>query len=142
MSRDEERKVHSGLPFSLKSTRSFGPDEIHPNKRRNNMPDTEDKDLEELKARYPALGDVFIRLRKLVAERLEIPESKIRVASSIRGDLGADSLDTYELIYMVEEELGISIPDQTAMGFETVKDALEFIQSKLDEKKLSGAEAS
>jgi acyl carrier protein len=49
--------------------------------------------------------------------------------------LGADSLETYELVYAIEEELGISIPDEKANEFETVKDALDYIQSELDKKK-------
>ena len=51
--------------------------------------------------------------------------------SSIRQDLGADSLDTYELVYAIEEELGISIPDEKANEFETVGDALEFIKTQV-----------
>ena len=50
--------------------------------------------------------------------------------SSFRGDLGADSLDTYELVYAIEEELGVSIPDEAANEFETVRDAYDFIKSE------------
>ena len=45
-----------------------------------------------------------------------------------------DSLETYELVYAIEEELGISIPDEKANEFETVRDALEYIQSQLEKK--------
>ena len=60
---------------------------------------------------------------------MDIDASKITLDSSFRGDLGADSLDTYELVYAIEEELGVSIPDEKANEFETVRDAYDFIKS-------------
>ncbi|HPG96700.1 MAG TPA: acyl carrier protein, partial [Rectinema sp.] len=51
--------------------------------------------------------------------------------ASFRQDLGADSLDTYELVYGIEEELSIQIPDEKANEFETVKDAFEFIKTQV-----------
>jgi acyl carrier protein len=80
------------------------------------------------------MDDLFDKMKKLIADRLEIDEEKITQESSFRQDLGADSLDTYELVYAIEEELGISIPDEKANEFETVKDALEYIKSELDKK--------
>ena len=79
------------------------------------------------------MDDLFEKMKKLIADRLEIEESKITPESSFRQDLGADSLDTYELVYAIEEELGISIPDEKANEFETVGDALKYIQSQLKE---------
>ncbi len=76
------------------------------------------------------MDELFEKMKKLVADKLEVDESKVTLESSFRQDLGADSLDTYELVYAIEEELGISIPDEKANEFETVKDALEFIQSQ------------
>jgi len=73
---------------------------------------------------------LFEQMKKLVAEKLEIDESKITMEASFRQDLGADSLDTYELIYAIEEEMGISIPDEKANEFETVKDAYDFLKSQ------------
>ena len=78
--------------------------------------------------------DLFEKMKKLIADRLEIEESKITLDSSFRQDLGADSLDTYELVYAIEEELGIAIPDEKANEFNTVRDALDFIKSELDKK--------
>ena len=52
--------------------------------------------------------------------------------ASFRKDLGADSLDTYELVYAIEEELGVTIPDDMANEFETVGDAVKFLAEKLD----------
>ncbi len=77
------------------------------------------------------MDDLFEKMKKLIAEKLEIDESKITMDSSFRQDLGADSLDTYELVYAIEEELGITIPDDKANEFETVKDAFEYIQSQV-----------
>lgn len=74
------------------------------------------------------MDELFEKIQKLIAEKLEIDESKITMDSSFRGDLGADSLDTYELVYAIEEELGVSIPDEKANEFETVKDAYNFIK--------------
>jgi acyl carrier protein len=78
--------------------------------------------------------DLFEKMKKLIADRLEIEESKITLDSSFRQDLGADSLDTYELVYAIEEELGITIPDEKANEFNTVRNALDFIKSELDKK--------
>ena len=74
--------------------------------------------------------ELFEKMKKLIAEKLEIDESKITMESSFRQDLGADSLDTFELVYAIEEELGIEVPDEKANEFETVRDALEFIRSQ------------
>ncbi|MFP4178469.1 MAG: acyl carrier protein [Spirochaetaceae bacterium] len=78
------------------------------------------------------MEDVFEKVKKLIAEKLEVEEDKITLEASFRQDLGADSLDTYELVYAIEEEMGISIPDEKANEFETVGDAVEFLKSQLD----------
>jgi acyl carrier protein len=80
--------------------------------------------------REEKMDELFERIRKLIASKLEIDEGKVTLEASFRQDLGADSLDTYELIYAIEEEMGISIPDEKANEFETVKDAYEFIKSQ------------
>ena len=76
------------------------------------------------------MDELFEKIQKLIAEKLEIDAGKITLDSSFRGDLGADSLDTYELVYAIEEELGVSIPDEKANEFETVRDAYDFIKSE------------
>ena len=76
------------------------------------------------------MDELFNKIQKLIAEKLEIDESKVTMDSSFRGELGADSLDTYELVYAIEEELGVSIPDEKANEFETVRDAYDFIKSE------------
>lgn len=74
--------------------------------------------------------ELFDKMKKLIAEKLEIDEDKITLDSSFRQDLGADSLDTFELVYAIEEEMGIEVPDEKANEFETVRDALDFIKSQ------------
>jgi acyl carrier protein len=77
------------------------------------------------------MDDLFGKVKALIAEKLDVDEDKIKLDSSFRQDLGADSLDTYELVYAIEEELEIKIPDEKANEFETVGDAYEFIKSQL-----------
>ncbi|MCI5606019.1 MAG: acyl carrier protein [Treponema sp.] len=76
------------------------------------------------------MDELFETLQKLIAEKFEIDEGKITLDSSFRNDLGADSLDAYELVYAIEEELNVSIPDEKANEFETVRDVYEFIKSE------------
>ena len=78
---------------------------------------------------YPDIvsTQLFKKLRSIIAEKLEIDESKVLPESFFRNDLQADSLDTYELVYAIEEEIGISIPDEKANEFETVLDAYNYI---------------
>ena len=76
------------------------------------------------------MDELFEKVKKIISDKLEIEESKITLESSFRQDLGADSLDTYELVYAIEEEMGITIPDEKANEFETVRDALEYIKSQ------------
>ena len=76
------------------------------------------------------MDDLFKKIQQLSAAKLEIDEDKVTLDSSFRQDLGADSLDTYELVYALEEDMGIKIPDEKANEFETVRDAYEFIKSQ------------
>jgi len=77
------------------------------------------------------MDDLFDKIKKLIAEKLEVEEEKITMDASFRQDLGADSLDTYELVYAIEEEMGITIPDEKANEFETVGDAVNYIKSQV-----------
>jgi len=76
------------------------------------------------------MDELFEKIKKLIVEKLEVEEAKVTMEASFRQDLGADSLDTYELVYAIEEAMGVSIPDEKANEFETVKDAYEFIKSE------------
>jgi acyl carrier protein len=75
------------------------------------------------------MDELFEQMKKLIGDKLEVDESKITMDASFRQDLGADSLDTYELVYAIEEEMGIQIPDEKANEFETVRDAYDFIKA-------------
>lgn len=76
------------------------------------------------------MDELFEKMQKLIVEKLDIDASKVTLDASFRNDLGADSLDTYELVYAIEEEMGVSIPDDKANEFETVKDAYDYIKSQ------------
>jgi acyl carrier protein len=76
------------------------------------------------------MDELFDKMKKLIADKLTTDEAKITMDASFRQDLGADSLDTYELVYALEEEMGITIPDEKANEFETVRDAYEYIKSQ------------
>ena len=78
------------------------------------------------------MDELFEKMQKLIVEKLDIDAAKVTLDASFRNDLGADSLDTYELVYAIEEELGVSIPDEKATEFETVRDAYDFIKAELD----------
>src|SRR5438128_10776146 len=73
--------------------------------------------------------DVAERVKKIVVEHLGVDESKVTENASFIDDLGADSLDTVELVMAFEEEFGCEIPDDAAEKIVTVKDAVNFIES-------------
>ncbi len=73
------------------------------------------------------MSDVAERVKKIVIEHLSIEADKVNDASSFIDDLGADSLDTVELVMAFEEEFGCEIPDDAAEKILTVQDAITFI---------------
>ncbi len=76
------------------------------------------------------MDELFEKMRDLISSKLDIEKEKITMESSFRGDLGTDSLDIFELAYSIEEEMGISIPEEKVTEFETVRDAYEFLKSQ------------
>jgi acyl carrier protein len=76
------------------------------------------------------MSDVAERVKKIVVEHLGIDESKVTEGTSFIDDLGADSLDTVELVMAFEEEFGCEIPDEDAEKIQTIKDAIKFIDSQ------------
>ena len=76
------------------------------------------------------MSDTTDRVKKIVVEHLGVEEDKVSEGASFIDDLGADSLDTVELVMAFEEEFGIEIPDDAAEKIQTVGDAVEFIKSK------------
>lgn len=75
------------------------------------------------------MSDVAERVKKIVVEHLGVEEAKVAEDASFIDDLGADSLDTVELVMAFEEEFGVEIPDDAAEKITTVKDAIDFISS-------------
>ena len=72
--------------------------------------------------------DVSGKVKKMVADHLGIDEAKVTDESNFIDDLGADSLDTVELVMAFEEEFGCEIPDDVAEKIVTVKDAINYIE--------------
>ncbi len=73
------------------------------------------------------MSDTAERVKKIVVEHLGVEADQVAPASSFIDDLGADSLDTVELVMAFEEEFGIEIPDDAAEKIATVGDAIKFI---------------
>ena len=71
----------------------------------------------------------FEIVRKLVAEKLGVPEAKVTEDAAFVNDLGADSLDVVEFVMAVEEEFKITIPDDEASKLEKVVDAVKYIDA-------------
>ena len=75
------------------------------------------------------MSDIASRVSKIVVEHLGVEESKVVDSASFIDDLGADSLDTVELVMAFEEEFEIEIPDEEAEAIQTVKNAVDYINS-------------
>ena len=73
------------------------------------------------------MSDIAIRVTKIVVEHLGVDEKKVIESASFIDDLGADSLDTVELVMAFEEEFGIEIPDDAAETIQSFGDAVKFI---------------
>ncbi|HIH2763910.1 MAG TPA: acyl carrier protein [Candidatus Azoamicus sp.] len=80
------------------------------------------------------MADTFERIKKLIVEHTEIDENKITLQSSFSDDLGADSLDIVEIIMALEEQFEIEITDEEANNLITIKDAVDFVNTKLSKK--------
>ena len=76
------------------------------------------------------MATVDERVKKIIAEQLGVEEDEVTSEASFVEDLGADSLDTVELVMALEEEFGIEIPDEDAEKILTVGKALEYIKEK------------
>ena len=81
------------------------------------------------------MSDIGDRVKKIVVEHLGVEPDKVTEAASFIDDLGADSLDTVELVMAFEEEFGIEIPDEDAEKITRVKEAVEYIESHAKTKK-------
>ena len=76
------------------------------------------------------MSDIADRVKKIEVEHLGVEEEKVTETASFIDDLGADSLDTVELVMAFEEEFGVEIPDDAAETIVTVGDAVKFLSSK------------
>ncbi|MCX4361848.1 MAG: acyl carrier protein [Clostridia bacterium] len=74
---------------------------------------------------------VLEKLSKIIAEQLGMEQSKISATTLLKEDLLADSLDIVEIIMSIEEEFGIQVDDDDALGFKTVGDVVSYIENKL-----------
>ena len=79
--------------------------------------------------------DIPTEVKRIIKEQLDVDEKDIKPESSFIDDLGADSLDTVELVMAFEEEFGIEIPDEDGEKITRVKEAVEYIESHAKTKK-------
>ncbi len=75
------------------------------------------------------MSDTAERVKKIVVEHLGVEEDKVVEKASFIDDLGADSLDTVELVMAFEEEFGVEIPDDAAETIQTVGDAVSYLDA-------------
>lgn len=73
---------------------------------------------------------VDAKVKKIIMEQLGVEESQVRPEAKFIDDLGADSLDTVELVMALEEEFGLEIPDEEAEKIQTVGDAVQYIKDR------------
>ncbi|MBN4082216.1 MAG: acyl carrier protein [Proteobacteria bacterium] len=77
-------------------------------------------------------AEIETKIIKIVADQLNVDESEINSDSSFVDDLGADSLDTVELVMAFEEEFGVEIPDDDAEKIQSVQNAIDYVAAKAE----------
>jgi len=77
-------------------------------------------------------AEIEAKIIKIVSDQLNVDEGEISPDSSFVDDLGADSLDTVELVMAFEEEFGVEIPDEDAEGIQSVQNAIDYIAAKAE----------
>jgi len=77
------------------------------------------------------MSEVAEKVKAIIVDKLGVDESEVTLEASFTGDLGADSLDTVELIMELEKEFGLSIPDEEAEKISTVGDAIKHLEIAL-----------
>ena len=75
------------------------------------------------------MSEIASKVQKIIVDKLGVEESEVTPTASFTNDLGADSLDTVELIMEFEKEFGTSIPDDQAEKIQTVGDAISYIEA-------------
>lgn len=73
--------------------------------------------------------EIASRVKAIIVDKLGVDENEVTDTAEFTKDLGADSLDTVELIMEFEKEFGITIPDEKAEGIRTVQDAIDYIEA-------------
>ena len=76
------------------------------------------------------MSDISSRVKAIIVDKLGVDENEVVSEANFTNDLGADSLDTVELVMALEEAFDIEIPDEAAEGIATVGDAVKFIEEK------------
>lgn len=76
-------------------------------------------------------AEIFEKVKKIVTDQLSVEASKVTPQANFANDLGADSLDTVELVMALEEEFDIEIPDEAAEKITTVQEAVDYISDKV-----------
>ena len=79
------------------------------------------------------MASIEERVKEIIVEQLGVEEDEVSPEASFIDDLGADSLDTVELVMAFEEEFNIEIPDEDAEGISTVQDAIDYIKANVKE---------
>ncbi|HKI61963.1 MAG TPA: acyl carrier protein [Mariprofundaceae bacterium] len=77
-------------------------------------------------------AEIEAKIIKIVADQLNVDEGEINPDSSFVDDLGADSLDTVELVMAFEEEFGVEIPDEDAEKIQSVQNAIDYVAAKAE----------
>ena len=80
------------------------------------------------------MSEIEARVKAIIVEKFGVQESQVTSEANFTNDLGADSLDRVELIMEIEDEFGISIPEDLAEKISTVGDAVKFVEEKVAEK--------
>ena len=75
------------------------------------------------------MSDIEARVKKIIAEQLGVEESQVTNEKAFVGDLGADSLDTVELVMALEDEFGIEIPDEDAEKMNSMNEVVDYIHA-------------
>lgn len=75
------------------------------------------------------MSEIASRVKAIIVDKLGVDENEVTDTVEFTKDLGADSLDTVELIMEFEKEFGITIPDEKAEGIRTVQDAIDYIEA-------------
>ena len=78
------------------------------------------------------MSEYYDKVKEVIIDKLGVDDTKVTMEAKFIDDLGADSLDTVELIMQFEEEFNIEIPDEDAENLTSVKKAVEYISAKLD----------